>query len=99
MKRIPSSEQMRQALNEFLSQGTESAEQPASRLLKLAAGLIIQEALEQEVSEVAMSAARRSRLGCAMATDRDAFAAPKVRSCCKCHRLLVEADGLAARQQ
>jgi len=52
MKRIPSSEQMRQALNEFLSQGTESAEQPASRLLKLAAGLIIQEALEQEVSDV-----------------------------------------------
>jgi len=48
---------MRQALNEFLSQGMESGEQPASRLLKLAAGLIIQETLEQEVSD----ALRRGR--------------------------------------
>ena len=42
---------MRQALDEFLSQGLETDEQPVSQLLKLAAQVVVQEALEQEVAD------------------------------------------------
>jgi putative transposase len=51
MKRIAPSEQMRQALDEFLSQGLETDEQPVSQLLRLAAQVVVQEALEQEVAD------------------------------------------------
>jgi putative transposase len=51
MQRIPPSEQMRQELDEFLSQGLETDEQPASHLLKLAAQVVVQEALEQELRD------------------------------------------------
>ena len=42
---------MRQALDEFLSQGLETDEQPVSQLLRLAAQVVVQEALEQEVAD------------------------------------------------
>jgi transposase-like protein len=51
MKRIAPSEQNQQALEAFLSQGIEASEQPVSELLKLAARRVIQEALEQEVTD------------------------------------------------
>lgn len=51
MPRIAPSEQMRQALEAFLSQGIEDSEQPVTALLKLAAQRVIQEAMEQEVTD------------------------------------------------
>ncbi len=51
MKRIAPSEQIEQALHEFLQGGIESSGQPASELMKLAAQMIVQQALEQEVRD------------------------------------------------
>lgn len=49
MKRIAPSEQIGQALQEFLRGGIEASQQPVSEMLRLAAQKIVQEALEQEV--------------------------------------------------
>jgi putative transposase len=51
MQNIPPSEQMRQAMQDFLSEGIEGSEQPTSQLLRLAAQLVLQQALEAEVSD------------------------------------------------
>jgi transposase-like protein len=42
---------MRQAMHDFLRQGIEGSEQPTSQLLRLAAQLVLQQALEAEVSD------------------------------------------------
>jgi transposase-like protein len=51
MQRITPSKQIEQALEGFLNRGIEGSEQPVSELLKLAAQRVIQEALEQEVTD------------------------------------------------
>lgn len=51
MKRIAPSEEIGQALQEFLRGGMETSEEPVSELLRLAAQKIVQEALEQEVAD------------------------------------------------
>jgi putative transposase len=52
MKRIAPSERIEQELQGFLQQGMETSEQPVSDLIKLAAQMIVQQALEQEVADV-----------------------------------------------
>jgi len=47
-QRIPPSEQMRQSLEHFLSEGIEQDDSPRSKLLNLAARVVLQEALEAE---------------------------------------------------
>jgi len=51
MQNIPPSEQMRQAMQDFLRSGVAGSEQPTSQLLRLAAQLVLQQALEQEVGD------------------------------------------------
>lgn len=51
MQNIPPSEQTRQAMHNFLRQGIEGSEQPTSQLLRLAAQLVLQQALEEEVTD------------------------------------------------
>jgi len=51
-KRIAPSEQMRQSLEQFLSEGIWQDDSPTSRLLNLAARVVLQEALEAEQREV-----------------------------------------------
>jgi transposase-like protein len=50
MKRIAPSERIEQALEQLLSGGLETEEQPVSHLIRLAATKIVQEAVEKEVS-------------------------------------------------
>jgi transposase-like protein len=49
--KIPPSERIRQLLEGYLQGGYQQSEQPASEFLKLAAQLVAQEALEQEVTD------------------------------------------------
>jgi len=51
MPRIAPSEQMRQQMAAQLAGGIESSEQPASQFLRLAMQMVVQEALEQEVTD------------------------------------------------
>jgi transposase-like protein len=51
MKRIAPSEQLRQQLAAQLAGGLETSDQPASQFLRLAMQLVVQEALEQEVTD------------------------------------------------
>jgi putative transposase len=51
-KRIAPSEQMRQTLEDFLSEGIRQDESPKSKLLNLAARVVLQEALEAEQRDV-----------------------------------------------
>jgi putative transposase len=51
-KSIPPSEQVHQALREFFSQGIEQAPEPTSQLVKLAAQVVLQDALEAEQCDV-----------------------------------------------
>lgn len=51
-KRIAPSEQMRQSLEQFLSEGIWQDESPTSQLLSLAARIVLQEALEAEQRDV-----------------------------------------------
>lgn len=51
MQRIAPSDQMRQQLAAQLAGGLETSEQPASQFLRLAMQLVVQEALEQEVTD------------------------------------------------
>lgn len=51
-KRIAPSEQMRQSLDDFLSGGVGEDESPTSKLLNLAARVVLQEALEAEQRDV-----------------------------------------------
>jgi hypothetical protein len=51
MPGIAPSQQIEQAVETFLQGGLEGSEQPVSELLKLAAQRVIQEALEQEVTD------------------------------------------------
>jgi putative transposase len=48
---IPPSEQVRQQLQAFLREGIQTSTQPSSELLRLAAQVIMQELLEQEVTD------------------------------------------------
>jgi len=48
---IPPSEQVRQQLQAFLREGIQTSKQPSSELLRLAAQVIMQELLEQEVTD------------------------------------------------
>lgn len=48
---IPPSEEVRQQLRAFLREGLQTSEQPTSDLLRLAAQVVVQEMLEQEVTE------------------------------------------------
>jgi putative transposase len=48
---IPPSEEARQQLRAFLREGLSSSEQPSSELLRLAAQVVVQEILEQEVTD------------------------------------------------
>ncbi len=47
--KMPPSERIRQLLEGYLQGGYQQSEQPASEFLKLAAQVVAQEALEQEV--------------------------------------------------
>lgn len=49
--KIPPSERIRQLLEDYLQGGYEDSEQPASEFVKLAAQLVAQEALEQELTD------------------------------------------------
>ena len=49
--KIPPSERIRQLLEGYLQGGYQQSEQPASDFLKLAAQMVAQEALEQEVTD------------------------------------------------
>lgn len=51
-KRIPPSERMRQSLDHFLSEGIEQDDSPTSKLLNLAARVVLQETLEAEQRDV-----------------------------------------------
>jgi transposase-like protein len=48
---IPPSEEVRQQLRAFLREGLQTSEQPTSDLLRLAAQVVVQEMLEQEVTD------------------------------------------------
>jgi putative transposase len=48
---IPPSEQVRQQLRAFLQEGVQTSAQPSSELLRLAAQVVMQEILEQEVTD------------------------------------------------
>ncbi len=50
-QRIAPSQKLRQGLHEMLSQGYAEADLPASQFLKLAAQMVVQQVLEQEVSD------------------------------------------------
>lgn len=50
-KRVPPSEQLRQALTTLLAQGSESAEHPLDQFITLGARYVLQVAFEQEVTE------------------------------------------------
>ncbi|MCL4237387.1 MAG: hypothetical protein KJ047_03980 [Anaerolineae bacterium] len=49
--KIPPSERIRQLLEGYRQGGYQHSEQPASEFLKLAAQMVAQEALEQEVTD------------------------------------------------
>ena len=51
MPRIAPSERIEQALEQLLNGGLETEEQPVSQLIRLAAQMIVQQAVETEVSE------------------------------------------------
>ena len=51
MPRIAPSERIEQELQGFLQKGMQTSEQPVSELLRLAAQLVVQQALEQEVAD------------------------------------------------
>jgi putative transposase len=51
-KTIPPREQVRQQLRGFLREGVQTSTQPSSELLRLAAQVVVQEILEQEVTDV-----------------------------------------------
>ena len=49
--KIPPSERIRQLMETYLTGGYDDREQPASEFVKLAAQLVAQEALEQELTD------------------------------------------------
>ena len=76
--KIPPSERIRQLLEGYLQGGYQHSEQPASEFLKLAAQLVAQEALEQEVTDFLgrdRYERQEDRAGIAMDTSRVGCAA------------------------
>ena len=51
MKRIPASQKIRKELEELLNNGVDSKEFLLSEIIKKGAGIILQELLEQEVTD------------------------------------------------
>ena len=50
-QRIAPSERIEQAMTEFLQQGIPSSEQPLSQFIRLAVQNMVQQAIEQEVTD------------------------------------------------
>ncbi len=79
MQKIAPSAGIGQAIDELLSGGLETEAQPVSQLLKLAAQLVVQKAVEQEVDEV-LERERYARRAAGQAGLRNGYEPGRIRS-------------------